>query len=313
MPNQIVLGSTLRDDLRKRRDTYLLRLTRWERTATTGEGVVQVRRRFAGSSDVPPEAPFETDERRQIEKRYNDDITSYGDWETLRVVRNELNLNRLLAWLVWLKEESARDPSVVKSPRNPFRPQLLPDTPSIFGALPPAEHLPPLERPGGFGGVVLTLRRCGASLIAQSLSAVFQFIAGSQTLKVSREPQSILSDEIEGLMPIERLITEIDGVVKDFEKTQKLRTPSLTETELKANIAKSLKEARPSEEALIASGMTFSSEEMVQEAVQAAWHDSAGELLSNLSVILVTGGDRRVTRLANEGLCGCESAGGRQR
>jgi len=79
--DQGVLGPTLRDEVRFRRNIYLLRITRWERTATTDEGVVQIRRRFAGSQEAPPEAPFETEERKQIEKGYGDNVSNYGDWE----------------------------------------------------------------------------------------------------------------------------------------------------------------------------------------------------------------------------------------
>lgn len=159
----------------------LLRITRWERSVKTDEGVVKILRCFAGSKVVPPEAPFETDERRRIEKRYGDNVTSYGDWESLRIIRNELNSNRMMAWLFWLKEESARDPSIVQSARNPFRTELLPDSNPIFGVLRPAAHLPALDQIVGF-------------------ASVFQTIAGLQILR--RAPQMPgQGDEVQALMP----------------------------------------------------------------------------------------------------------------
>jgi hypothetical protein len=281
--DQTVAGPVLREELRKRRNDYLRRLTRWERTATTDDGVVQVRRRFANSKEAPLEAPFETDERRAIEKRYSDYITSYGDWESLRIVRNELNLNRLTAWLVWLKEESIRDSTISRSNRNPFRTELLPNTPPIFGPLPPNEHLPPLDRPAGFGGVVFILRKCGASLTNDTLAAVFQAIAGVQTLRVTPQSAAQGSEE-EVLLPTARLSAEIGGVVKGFEDTQAIRTPSLGDEPLDAKIWRCLQEARPSADALFASGRTLSSHEEVGEAVLAAWGSGAGDLLTDISI-----------------------------
>ena len=293
MADQSVFGPTLRDEVRLRRNVYLLRITRWERTATTDEGVVQIRRRFAGSQVVPPEAPFETDERGQIEKRYGDAVSSYGDWESLRIVRNELNLNRMMAWLIWLKEESAQDPSVVRAARNPFRVELLPGNQPLFGVLPPTAHLPALEQTVGFAGVVCALRRCGASLTKQSFASVFQTIAGPQTLK--RPPQMPgQGDEMQSLMPTDRLAADIAKAVEDYETAvnkdpanQALRQPSLKkEVDLDGNIAMSLSDAKPTDQALFAAGQSFATQDAAREAVVAAWGDAANDVLSNLSVTL---------------------------
>jgi hypothetical protein len=286
MADQNVFGPTLRDEVRLRRNIYLRRITQWERTATSDEGVVQIRRRFAGSQEVPPEAPFETEERKQIEKRYGDNVSSYGDWESLRIIRNELNLNRMTAWLLWLKEESAQDPSVVGSARNPFRAEMLPGNQPLFGVLPPAAHLPALEQTVGFAGVVCALRRCGASLANQSFASVFQTIAGLQTLK--RPAQTLdQGQEERSLMPTDRLAADIDRVVKDYETNQGLREQSLKEhADLDGKIAASLSAARPPDQALFAAGQSFTTPDAAREAVVVAWGDAANEVLSNLSVTL---------------------------
>ena len=283
MADQNVVGSVLREQLLGRCNEYLRRITRWERTATTEDGVVQIRRGFAGSKDVPPEAPFESDERRTIERRYSKNVTSYGDWESLRVVRNELNLNRLIAWLFWLRKEAARDSAILTSNRNPFRPELLPDTPAIFGPLPPTVRLPPLERPVGFGGVVLTLRTCGSSLTNDTLAAVFQAIAGVQTLRVVAQSPDQGTEE-EGLLPTATLSAEIGKVVKAFEETQAIRSPALGDDPLEVKVQRCLQEASPSAEALFASGRTFTSQEHALEAVLAAWDDAAADVLTRVSV-----------------------------
>ena len=118
-------------------------------------------------------------------------VSSYGDWESLRIVRNELNLNPYDGMASLAEGRVGARSSVVASARNPFRAEMLPDNQPLFGVLPPAAHLPALEQTVGFAGVVCALRRCGASLTNQSIASVFQTIAVLRKARPSAHDSNI--------------------------------------------------------------------------------------------------------------------------